>query len=144
MSIAIGRDSGDLGDFGGGGDGFSLCREEFDDAVDGCLRASTEVHGVAACSYVFDTFRVDGASEDGSGRGTISSNFVCLLSDVLNETKGFIVGILVSERERERQRQETIETYRAPRFSNLSLRVMDLATVTPSKKNERSVEERNV
>ena len=143
MSIAVSRDSGDLGDFGGGGDGFSLCREEFDDAVDGCLRATTEIHGVAACSYVFDTFRVDGASEDGGGRGTISSNFVRLLSDVLNETKRFIVGILVSERKGE-TRQETIETYRAPRFSNLSLRVMDLATVTPSKKNERSVEERNV
>ena len=33
---------------------FSVGREELNDVVDDCLRASTEIHGVAACSFESD------------------------------------------------------------------------------------------
>jgi hypothetical protein len=86
VGVAVGGDGGYLGDFGGGGDGFGVGGEEGDDAVDGGLGASSEVHGVAAGCDVLDTFRIDGACENGGGGGTVASDFVGLGGYVLDET----------------------------------------------------------
>jgi hypothetical protein len=90
VSITISGDSGYLSYLNGGSDGFSLGGEELNEVVDGCLRASTEIHEVAACSYVFYSFGVDGTSKNGSCCSTISSHFVRFLSDILDKTRSWV------------------------------------------------------
>ena len=58
--------------------------EEIDNAVDGGLGTSTEVHGVATCGDILDTFRVDITSKDGSRCCTVTSHLVSLLCDILD------------------------------------------------------------
>ena len=119
---------GNLGYFGGGGDSFGLSRQELNDVVDSCLRALAEIHGVAISSYIFYTFRIDNTSEDSGCCHTIPSYFVCFfvcfLSDILNETG-------CEEKFRRGRWRERNGTYWAPRFSNLSFSIINLATVTP-------------
>jgi hypothetical protein len=84
MRIAISRDSSDLDDLCGGGDGFGMCSKEFDDTVDGGLRSSTEIHWIAA-KFMTPSEYMARARTVGCCR-TVTGYFVRLLSDVLNET----------------------------------------------------------
>lgn len=117
VGVAVGGDGGDLSDFLAGGDHPLLGLEEGDDMLDGLLASPAEVHGVAAGSYVLDTFGEDGAGEDGGGSGTITSNLVSLASYILDETDG--AARYVSDASGGAKFGDC--TYRAPRFSNLSL-----------------------
>lgn len=106
------------------GNSFCMGGEEFNNTVYSGLRAPAEVHGVTPCCNVLNAFGVDGMGEDGGHCCTLTSYFVRLLSDVLDEsrrqTSAHTSSIL-------RKR-----TYRTLRFSNLSFSEMDFATVTPS------------
>ena len=46
MDVGVGRDCGDLHDFGGGGNVFGVGREDFEDTVDGILGTSLKSHGL--------------------------------------------------------------------------------------------------
>ena len=87
MGVTVGGDGSDLGNLGGGGDGLGVAGEELYDTVNGRLGTTTEVHRVAAGCDVFDTFRVDSAGKDGRGGGTVTSNLVRLLGNILHEAR---------------------------------------------------------
>ena len=95
--------------------------------VNSGLRAPTEIHRVAPGCDVLHTLSVDGTREDSRGRGSVTSNLIRLLRDILNKTIGRSTIIRTNS-------HRGWATDRAPRFSNLSLRVIDFATVTPSKR----------
>jgi hypothetical protein len=46
VDVGVGRDCGDLHDFGGGGNVFGMGREEFEDTVDGSFGTSLKIHGL--------------------------------------------------------------------------------------------------
>jgi len=46
VAVGVGRDCGDMHDFGGGGNVFGVGGEEFDDTVDGRLGISLKIHGL--------------------------------------------------------------------------------------------------
>jgi len=46
VDVGVGRDCGDLHDFGGGGNFFGVGREEFEDTVDGSLGTLLKIHGL--------------------------------------------------------------------------------------------------
>lgn len=86
VGVTVGGDGGYLSNLGGGGDGLGVSREELDDAVDGSLGASSEVHGVAASSDVLHTLRVDGTGQDSGSRRSVTGNLVGLAGNILDET----------------------------------------------------------
>jgi hypothetical protein len=86
MCITVGGDGGNLGKFGGGGDGLCVGGEVLDNTVYSGLRASPQVHWVASGCDVFNTFRVDGTSKNSSCCGAISGNLIGFLCNVLDET----------------------------------------------------------
>jgi hypothetical protein len=94
------------------------------------LGTSSEIHRVATSSDVLDTLRIDGTSENGGGRGSVSSFLVGFRGNVLNKTirndEWVSMSLCLGRREVE------VESYRAPKFSNLSFNTIDFATVTPS------------
>lgn len=85
MNVAVGRDSRDLRNLLAGSDGLGVRSEVFHDLVHRGLSTATEVHWVAAGRDVLDTLGINGTGENGRGGGTVTSNFVCLLCDVLNK-----------------------------------------------------------
>ncbi|RUS21670.1 hypothetical protein BC937DRAFT_91908 [Endogone sp. FLAS-F59071] len=59
--------------------------KELDDGVDGKLDSTTKVHGVATGGDVLDTLNENGASEYGGRGGTVTSDLVSLVGDILDE-----------------------------------------------------------
>lgn len=57
----------------------------------GVYGATGEVHGVAACCYVLDTFGVDGAGKDGGCYRSVTGHFVGLLYDILDKTSTKVI-----------------------------------------------------
>ena len=55
--------------------------------VNGCLRAMAEVHLVVGGTNILDSLRVDGTSENDRGGGTVTSNLIGLLGNILDETE---------------------------------------------------------
>ena len=51
VHIAVGEDGGDLNNFSGGGNGFGVRREEFEDMVDGDLREDPWVAAGGKCVH---------------------------------------------------------------------------------------------
>ena len=84
FSIAIGRDGSYVADLVRGGDGALVGFQELENLVYGSLGTPSEIGGRASCSNVLDTLGVDGAGEDSSSGGTVSSNIVGLACDVLD------------------------------------------------------------
>jgi hypothetical protein len=87
-------------------------------------RSTAEVHGVAACCYVLDAFGVDGDGEDDGCCRSVPGHFVGLVCDVSDEAALGSEYLL--------HQYGADDTYRAPRFTNLSVNEMAFATVTPS------------
>ena len=86
VSITIGRDGGNLGYFGGGGDSFGLSRQRIERHCRQLLESPGG--GVATGGYIFYSFGVlDSTSEDGGCCRTIPSYFVCFLSDIWMQRK---------------------------------------------------------
>jgi len=53
MWVAASGDGDDLHNFGGGGDGFGVGREEFEDTVDSSLGTSAKIHGLQPAATCF-------------------------------------------------------------------------------------------
>ncbi|KAF5137547.1 hypothetical protein E5D57_001325 [Metarhizium anisopliae] len=81
--VAVGRNGGDLGDLGAGGNVALVLVEVLNNRVNGSLDTTAEIHGVAAGSHVLYRLGEDGPGEDGSGRGTVTSDIVGLGGHVL-------------------------------------------------------------
>lgn len=64
VDITVGRDSGDLGNFSGGGDSFGVGAEEFEEAVGSGLGTSAKIHGVATSSKVLHILGVGCTGEN--------------------------------------------------------------------------------
>jgi len=80
VHIAVGEDGGDLNNFSGGGNGFGVGREEFEDTVDGGLGTSEKIHGLQPAENVFTRARTVAV-------GVVTRYFVRLLSNGLNKAK---------------------------------------------------------
>lgn len=85
VGVAVGGDSGDLGDLLTGGDGAGVGLEVFHSGLDGSLDTAAQIHGVAAGGNVLDGLGEDGAGEDSGGSGTVTSNLVGLGGNILDE-----------------------------------------------------------
>lgn len=96
VGIAVGRDGRDLSDLLTSGDVTLVLLEIVDNGVHSSLNTAAQVHGVAACSNVLHGLGKDGTSKDGSGGGTVTSEFVGLGSDILEETSTKVL-VLVLE-----------------------------------------------
>lgn len=64
MDVSVRGDGSDLSDLGSGSDCFGVGRKEFDDAVDGHLRATTKVYQVATGSEILDAFSIYSAGKE--------------------------------------------------------------------------------
>ena len=96
VGIAVGRDGSDLSNLLTSGDVTLVLLEVVDGGINGGLDTTAQIHGVAASSNVLNGLGEDSTSKDSSGGGTITSEFVGLGSDILEET-GTEVLVLVLE-----------------------------------------------
>jgi len=85
MSITVRGNSRDLSNFGAGGDIFLVLLEIVDHSLDSRLGTSSQIHRVAASGHVLDGLGEDSRGKDGSSGGTVTSNFVRLGGDILNQ-----------------------------------------------------------
>lgn len=95
VNITVGRDGSDLGDLLTSGDVTLVLLEVVDNGINGSLDTTAQVHGVAASSNVLDSLGEDGTGKDGSGGGTITSKFVGLGGDILEETSTKILKLIL-------------------------------------------------
>jgi hypothetical protein len=86
VHVAVGGDGGDLNDFSGGGNGFGVGREKFEDTVDGGLGTSGKIHGLQPAQNVFTPSEWMARART-VAVGVITRYFVCLLSNILNTAK---------------------------------------------------------
>jgi len=95
MCVAVGRDGGDLGDLVAGCDVPLVRPQVLDDGLNGSLGSAPQVHGVAASGYVLDGLGEDGAGKDSGGGGTVTSNFVSLRGDILEQTSTQVLELVL-------------------------------------------------
>lgn len=95
VCVAVGRDSGDLGDLLAGGDLLLVCAEVLNDGLNSGLGTAPQVHGVASGGNVLNGLREDGTSEDGGGCGTVTSDLVGLGGNVLEETSTEVLELVL-------------------------------------------------
>ena len=60
--------------------------KELDDMLDGLLRTTAEVHGIAAGSDVFYTLRIDSTRKHRSRSRSVASNIISLVCNIDNES----------------------------------------------------------
>jgi hypothetical protein len=60
--------------------------QELDDLINSQLSTTTKIHRVTASCDILDTFSEDSTSKNSCSGGTITSNFVGLVSDILNQS----------------------------------------------------------
>lgn len=85
MGITVGGDCRDLSNLSAGGDVFLVLLEIIDHGLNSSLSASSQIHRVAAGGHILDGFGEDGRGKDGGGGSTVTSDFVCLGSNVLDQ-----------------------------------------------------------
>lgn len=96
LGVTVGGNGSDLSNLLAGGDVTLVLLEVVDDGVNSSLDTAAQVHGVAASGNVLDGLGEDGTSKDGGGGGTVTSEFVGLGSDILEETSTKVL-VLVLE-----------------------------------------------
>ena len=96
VGIAVGRDGSDLSNLVTSGDVTLVLLEVVDGGINSGLDTTAQVHRVAASSNVLNGLGEDSTSKDSSGGGTITSEFVGLGSDILEETSTEVL-VLVLE-----------------------------------------------
>jgi len=84
--VTVGGNGGDLSNLLGGGDLALILTQEADNGVNGGLGTSSEIHRVAASSNVLNGLSENSTAKDSSRSGTITSRFVGLGSNLLQET----------------------------------------------------------
>ena len=95
VCVAVGGDGGDLRDLLAGGDLLLVCAQVLDDGLNSGLSSAPQIHGVAAGSDVLDSLGEDGASENGGGGGTVTSNLVGLGGDILEKTSTEVLELVL-------------------------------------------------
>lgn len=95
VSVTVGGDGGDLGDFLAGGDLLLVCAQVLDNSLDGGLGSAPQVHRVASSGDVLDGLGEDSAGENGGGCGTVTSNLVGLGGDVLEKTSTKVLELVL-------------------------------------------------
>jgi hypothetical protein len=97
VGVAVGGNSGDLGDLGAGGDIALVGLEVLDNSLSSGLDAASQVHGVAASGNVLDGLGENGAGEDGGGGGTVTGNLVGLAGDILEEAGTEVLELVLED-----------------------------------------------
>ena len=85
VRVPVSGDGRDLRDLGAVADLLRDLRELGDDRFDGLVDAALKRSRVSAGGHVAETFFVDGLSEDGRGRGAVTSDVGSLGSDFAHE-----------------------------------------------------------
>jgi hypothetical protein len=75
-----------LSDFRRGSDDLGAGLDVFDNGIHSKSNATTQIHGVATSSDVLDTFGEDGTGQNSSSSSTITSQFVGLVGNILDES----------------------------------------------------------
>ena len=95
MCVAVGRDSGDLGDLLAGGDLLLVCAQVLNDSLDCGLGTAPQVHRVASGGDVLDSLGEDGAGKDSGSCGTVTSNLVGLGGNVLEKASTEVLELVL-------------------------------------------------
>jgi len=95
VCVAVGRDSGDLGDLLAGGDLLLVCAQVLNDSLDCGLGTAPQVHRVASGGDVLDSLGEDGAGKDSGSCGTVTSNLVGLGGNVLEKASTEVLELVL-------------------------------------------------
>ena len=97
VSVAVGGDSGNLGDLLAGGDLLLVCAQVLDNGLDSGLGSAPQIHGVASGGNVLDGLGEDGTGENGGSCGTVTSNLVGLGGDILEEASTEVLELVLKD-----------------------------------------------
>ena len=95
VCVAVGRDSGNLGDLLAGGDLLLVCAQVINDSLDCGLGTAPQVHRVASGGDILDGLGEDSAGKDSSGCGTVTSNLVGLGGDILEKASTEVLELVL-------------------------------------------------
>jgi hypothetical protein len=97
VGVAVGRDGGDLGNLGAGGNIALVTLEVLNDGLDGRLDTTSQIHGIAAGGNVLDCLGEDGAGKHGGGSGTVTSDLIGLAGNILEETGAEVLKLVLED-----------------------------------------------